>query len=451
MKQVLINTANRIRIIDIIRGIAVLGIFTMNFSVMSFPAGLSENYSITDPNKGWGYWIGVISDILFLDKMRGLFTLLFGVSAVLIIERLGKKFGGLDAVTIYFRRLVWLLAFGLIHAYILLWSGDVLFHYAILGMLLIPFIKASRKVLVAAILTCLVVLIIQPITDYRDTVELQKQYATIKNKQQSNVNLTIDDQEVLEEWGESIADSQPDDEEIEDEVENKTGDYFDVFDYNKKDVVESETTEFYTNGFWDMILYMFLGIMLFRMNFFDVNIKQAVHFIIALCGTGIGLVVNAWLYLHYYENFSYPVGSLYYLIFVDLGRLPLVLGYTSLIIFLFRLKLLDRMGNWLAETGKMALTNYLMQSIIGAFILYGFGFAQFNQLNRVEIAIIILSVWISQIIFSSLWMRYFNYGPFEWAWRSLTYWKIQPLRVLKSVQSNGGSSAIPRRHRGIYP
>ena len=184
-----------------------------------------------------------------------------------------------------------------------------------------------------------------------------------------------------------------------------------------------------------MFLYMLLGIMLFRMRFFDEKAKQAVHLSIALCGIGVGLVVHTWLYLRYYENFLDPVDSLYYLIFVDLGRLPLVLGYTSLIILLFRLKPLNRLGDWLAATGKMALTNYLMQSIIGAFIFYGFGFAQFNQFNRVEIAITILLVWIFQIIFSSVWMKYFNYGPFEWIWRSLTYWKVQPFWKVQPLQA----------------
>jgi len=436
MKQDLTNTANRIRIIDIIRGIAVLGIFTMNISEMAFSGNWYSNFLFTDPNQGWGYWVGVIIDILFADKMRGLFTLLFGVSSVLIIEGLDKKISGLDAAHIYFRRLLWLLVFGLIHAYIFLWPGEVLFQYAILGMFLFPFIKAPRKVLVAAILAGLAVLIIQPINEYRDMPELQEEYTDVKDKQQSGEKLTFDDIEILNEWKESMEDILPDDEGIEDEVEAKTGSYFDVFDYNADAVLEEETTVFYTEDFWDMTTYMLLGIMLFRMGFFDEKVKQTVHLAIALCGIGVGLVVHSWLYLRFYEHFFDPVGSLYYLIFNELGRLPLVLGYTSLIILLFRLKLLDRMGNRLAATGKMALTNYLMQSIIGGFIVYGFGFAQFNQLNRVEIAIIILSVWIFEIIFSSLWMRYFKYGPFEWAWRSLTYWKVQPLLVEHPLQAS---------------
>ena len=434
MKQPLTNPVNRIHIIDIIRGVAVLGIFTMNLPLMALPGDLYENFSVTDPSHGWGYWIGVISEILFLGKMRGLFTLLFGVSSVLIIEKLNKKIGGFDAAEIYFRRMLWLLFFGLIHAYFLLWWGEVLFQYALLGMLLFPFRKAPYKVLVAGILTCLVVLTIQPIIDYRDVVELQEEYISVEDKQQAGEKLTIDDEEILEEWDESTPDLLSD-EDIEEEVEAKTSGYFDVFDYNIEDVIDNQTTETYIWWFWDMFLYMLLGIMLFRMDFFDERVKQSLHLSIAFCGIGVGLIIHTWLYLHYYEDFSNPVDSLYYLIFVDLGRLPLVLGYTSLIILLFRLKSFNRMGSWLAATGKMALTNYLMQSIIGAFIFYGFGFAQFNQFNRVEITVTILSVWVFQIICSVFWMQHFNYGPFEWAWRSLTYWKVQPFRKVQPLQA----------------
>jgi uncharacterized protein len=434
--------ANRIHILDIIRGIAVLGIFVMNLPLMALPFNLNENYLYADPDKGWNYWIPLISDIIFLDKMRALFTLLFGISSVLILDTLGKKLNSLDAAEIYFRRLLWLLLFGLFHAYVLLWQGEVLFTYAILGMLLFPFVKASYKVLVAAQLICLSVLIIQPINEYRDMVELQKEYISAEINQQFDEKLAIDDEEIdneetIKEWEEVMSEIRPGDEEIEEEIEAKTGSYLDVFEYNKEDVIEQQTAELYTTAIWDAILYMFLGIMLFRMGFFDTKVKQAVHIVVAVCGISIGLLINAWLYVSYQQSYSDPVGSLYYFIFVDVGRLPLVLGYVSLIIVLFRLKIFYRLGNLLAATGKMALTNYMMQSIIGAFILYGFGLAQYNQLSRIEIALTVLSVWIFQIIFSSIWMKYFNYGPFEWVWRSLTYWKAQLLMTVDPLPAPG--------------
>jgi len=99
-----------------------------------------------------------------------------------------------------------------------------------------------------------------------------------------------------------------------------------------------------------------------------------------------------------------------------------------MIILIFRLEISRRVGDWMQAAGRMALSNYLMQSVIGALVFYGFGLAQFNSLSRLELAAFVFLVCIFQLIFSVIWMKRFHYGPAEWLWRSLTYWKLQPLR-----------------------
>jgi uncharacterized protein len=105
-----------------------------------------------------------------------------------------------------------------------------------------------------------------------------------------------------------------------------------------------------------------------------------------------------------------------------------VFGYLSLIILVFRMEIFGWIGDGLSATGRMALSNYLIQSILAAFLFYGFGLAQFNQLSRLDVVMVIVAVWIFQLAFSVFWMKRFHYGPFEWLWRSLTYWKAQPFR-----------------------
>jgi uncharacterized protein len=418
----------RIQIIDIIRGVAVLGIFFINIMDMAFPEDLVLDFHATDPEMGWNYWIGVLKEILFSDKMRGLFSLLFGVSSVLIVEKLVRNFDATYASKIYFRRLAWLLFFGLVHAYILVWWGEVLFKYALLGTLLFPFRRASYWILASVVAFSLLVLTIQPAIEYQAMVELQQSFNYAQNKQNTGQTLTSDDREAINLWQESLDDMHPEFESIEDEILIKTGGYFELFKYNAGKAWEEQTTIFFTEDIWDIILYMFLGIILFRMNFFEEHKKYTLHLIITLFGIGTGLAVHTWLNLGFYENHLDPVKSSYYLIFFDLGRLPFVLGYTSLIILVFRMKLFHKVGKWIASVGKMALSNYLIHSIIGAFVFYGFGLALFNQLSHLDITMIVISVWVFQIVFSVLWMRSYQYGPFEWIWRSLTYWKVQPLR-----------------------
>ena len=174
---------------------------------------------------------------------------------------------------------------------------------------------------------------------------------------------------------------------------------------------------------------MVIGIILFRFNFFgEHHARQPLQLAIALLGLSLGFLVHAWINWGLLTSRLDPLKSEYYQIFFDVGRLPFVIGYLSLIIFLFHNELLKFYGDCLAAVGRMALSNYLLQSVIGVFLFYGIGLGQFNQLTRSEIAIIIVVVWTFQIIFSVMWMAAFYYGPFEWVWRSLTYSKIQPLR-----------------------
>jgi uncharacterized protein len=418
----------RIRVIDIIRGVAVLGIFTINIADTAYPEDLVLAFAVAEPAMGWNYWSGFGLETLFSGKMRGLFTILFGVSSVLIVDKLSRRYDGLTVSDFYFRRLLWLLIFGLLNAYVFLWWGDVLFKYALLGMLLFAFRQASFRVLTAAILICLAVLTVQPLADYREMVNLQQDYFEVQDQQESGERLSWDDRDVLEDWEDTLDDLRPDYDLIEDEVEIKTGHYTELFEYNAERVFEEHTAIFYKEDLWDMMLYMFLGIMLFRLGFFDERVKQGVHLAIALCGIGTGLATHVWMNLGLQKNHLDPVNSLYYPIFFDLGRLPFVLGYLSLIIFVFRMAAFRLPGDGMAAAGRMALSNYLMQSIITAFLFYGFGFAQFNQLSRLEIVMAVIVVWVLQITFSVFWMRRFHYGPFEWLWRSLSYWKAQPFR-----------------------
>ena len=159
------DQSRRIRLIDVVRGVAVLGIFAINIVDMAYPEDLVLAFHLTDPEQDWNYWAGLGLETLFAGKMRGLFTLLFGVSAILFIEKLNRRYDGPTVAGIYYRRLLWLLVFGLLNAYVFLWWGDVLLKYALLGMLLFAFRQASFGVLTAAMLTCLAVLTIQPRAD----------------------------------------------------------------------------------------------------------------------------------------------------------------------------------------------------------------------------------------------------------------------------------------------
>jgi len=163
----------RIQFIDALRGFALLGILLMNIMSQGqahfYYTTMNLSQSITGPN----YWAWLIESLFFEGTMRGLFSILFGAGTILLITRLEKKKAGLEPADIYYRRLLWLLAFGLLNAFILLWPGDILYPYALGGLLLFPFRNWSARNLFLASLFFLA------IATYRVNSDLQDSKNTI--------------------------------------------------------------------------------------------------------------------------------------------------------------------------------------------------------------------------------------------------------------------------------
>ena len=113
--------------------------------------------------------------------------------------------------------------------------------------------------------------------------------------------------------------------------------------------------------------------------------------------------------------------------FYNLDRTFRALGFFGFLMLLYKSGLFNWFFALMRPVGQMAFTNYLMQSIICGFIFYGIGFGMYAQLQRYEVYYVVGVVWLLQIVYSHIWMHYFRFGPFEWLWRSLTYWKRQPM------------------------
>jgi uncharacterized protein len=112
----------------------------------------------------------------------------------------------------------------------------------------------------------------------------------------------------------------------------------------------------------------------------------------------------------------------------DLKRVFLSLGHASFILLVFRNGLVPWLMKSLANVGQMAFTNYLMQSIICTLFFYGYGLGYYNHLKFHQLYFVVGAVWIFQLIVSPIWLHYYRFGPFEWLWRTLTYWKWQPMK-----------------------
>jgi len=153
-----------------------------------------------------------------------------------------------------------------------------------------------------------------------------------------------------------------------------------------------------------------------------------------LCGYGVGGSVNAlmgWYLLRI--NFNPIEGYVAVLTTYDIGRLLVALGHIGLLVWLVKRGWLRAATSRLAACGQMALSCYLGTSLICSTLFYGYGFGLYAQLQRYQLLYVVLAVWALLLIVCPLWLRHFRYGPMEWVWRSLTYWRRQPMRLRETA------------------
>jgi uncharacterized protein len=175
---------------------------------------------------------------------------------------------------------------------------------------------------------------------------------------------------------------------------------------------------------------MFLGMAFFKMGILTGVAPVKVYWGMCIVGLGIGLVLSHFkiqqLVDAKFNWFEYTKKSKFEL--YELSRTFRSVGILGLLMLLYKSGLFKWLFEIMRPVGQMAFTNYLMQSFLCGLFFYGVGFGMFGKLQRYEIYYVVGAVWAIQIIYSNIWLHYFRFGPLEWLWRSLTYWKKQPLR-----------------------
>jgi len=425
-----IQAENRIFILDALRGIALLGILLMNIPYFGKSYHLNYNLEILGEFTGANYWSWWIVNGLFEGSMRAIFSMLFGAGAIIVLDRIEKKpLDGLTAADFYYRRLIWLLLFGMVNAYIFLWAGDILYTYAICGLFLYPFraLKPGKLLLFASIFLCFSIL--QSSTKMKsDGAKRSKAEAAMKFEK-AHKKLTESQKKDLSEWKtfqdeHSIAHFKS---EIKATNKKMRSGYFVVFEEIAGVNSYIQTKDFYFELFFDALAFFFLGMALFKLRFLTGDRSLQEYAAVAFFAYGLGLPLSYWINKTALNNHFDPSLSTQTFAFnlYQIKRLLLSMGHLSMILLVFKLRFANYILFPLSNVGRMAFSNYLMQSIICTLIFNGYGFGWFGYLERYQLYEIVVGVWLFQIAFSWLWLKLFLYGPFEWAWRSLTYWKVQ--------------------------
>ena len=194
---------------------------------------------------------------------------------------------------------------------------------------------------------------------------------------------------------------------------------------------------------WDILMFMFFGMAFYKNGFLLGKSKTTTYLLVCLIGLGLGLTISyvniSALIKSGFNEYDFVKNNSFNL--YDVSRLFRAFGFLGLVMLLYKSNWFKWFFELMRPVGQMAFTNYLLQSIIGMFYFYGIGFGMFGKLQRYETYIYVGVVWLFEIILSHIWLRYFRFGPFEWAWRSLTYWKLQPFVREKSVSKPEFSTA----------
>lgn len=420
-----LKLTDRIQSLDIMRGIVLLGILLMNINAMGL-YGAYDNPTVSGGATGWNLTTWIVTNMFFEGTMRALFSLLFGVGMFVLLDRLEKKGAGINAANIYFRRLCWLLVFGLINGYLLLWEGEVLYDYALMGFLVFSFRNLAPKNLILIALLLFALGTLWSYNDYRNDAKLAEEIALAKKYTAEKKPLTKELQAALETSKKKDEAKSP--KTIAEHNKNMQKDYLSVMLFLAPTNMRLNEIFPYRFDVWDVLSMMLLGIALYKLRILSAEKSYSFYGLMALIGYAIGLAVN------YYEtrllldnNFSFIASSQAYLTY-DLGRVPVAIGHISLIMIFCKLPILKRLKASLAAVGKMALTNYIMHSIIAMFVFTGAGFGLFGKLQRFELLYVVFSIWVFQLIASPIWLRYFHFGPIEWVWRNLSYLKRHEFR-----------------------
>jgi len=393
----------RIMALDALRGFAVLGILIMNIQSYSMIQAAYINPTAYGDLTGINRWVSVLSHLFADGKFMAIFSILFGAGVVLMTSRVEAK--GRGSASLHYRRTFWLIVIGMIHAY-LLWYGDILTAYGVCALLIFLFRKVSPKwLLVIGLISVSVSSLIYLFFGVSLPYWPAEGY-----------------QNVLQAW-------KPTAEIVSQEISSYQGSWLEQMTPRAPAALMFQTFLFAIWVGWRAGGLMLVGMALFKWGL--LTAQRSKRFYSTLAGIGFGLGLPLVIYgmaRNYQASWSFDYSMFIGNQFNYWGSILIALGYIGVIMLICKSTYLRRISARFAAVGRMALTNYLMQTIICTTIFYGHGLGLFGQIERSGQILIVFGVWVFQLWASPIWLRYFRFGPAEWIWRFLTYSRLQPVR-----------------------
>jgi uncharacterized protein len=403
--------ASRIEALDILRGIAILGIMLLNIWAMGSVPGIASDPRIS----GWALSDRIVwwAQQLFIEgTMRGLLSLLFGAGFVILASR---PQAGRSALSIYYRRMIALIVFGLIHGYLLMWPGDILLIYGIAGLFLFPFRDLPARALIGlglggvAVITAIGTAAVVEGMNTREHAEAAIAFGASE-----------DDERILA-WQDYLDAIQPD---LEADAHSRAARQRGLADnLAYKVTIAIKWNDLPGLSWWslDALAMMLLGAGLFKAGFLGGSLPRDIYLKAALAGYAIGVPIN----LIETEQLvaagfmvPIPISEVTY----QIGRLATTIAHAGLVLATLQTARGRHVLRTFAAPGRMALTTYIGETLIAQWLLFpGFAFGLHGSISVGQSWLIALGIAVVLTAFSTWWLRRFSMGPLEWLWRWLTY------------------------------
>ncbi|QIK79211.1 DUF418 domain-containing protein [Sphingomonas piscis] len=401
---------DRIVTLDVTRGIAVMGIFSVNVVGMAMIQS-AYFYPPAFGFDGLGDRIMWLLNFIFIDgKLRGLFSVMFGASILLVMD--AARRAGRDPWKTHYARMLVLLGFGLLHFFVL-WWGDILTHYAAVGMVVVLLSKLNAQRLFALSAVAFIAFAAPGV--YFFNKEAQSYHHSLEPGAPP---------ELKKKWAERMAGIRPDAKAIsEDRAAHAS-----IPAHFRAAQEKGPLAPLDLGPLWiETLGFMLLGMAGYKSGFLTGAWDDRRYCRVAILCFGGPLVIFAAFGAYAWQYGFAPIEfTMVNRIYAPPLRPIMAMGIAALIILMFRegSALRDRF----AAVGRTAFSNYIACTLIGTFVFYGFGLDLYAQLSRGEAWLLVPPVWAFMLLWSKWWLERFHYGPLEWLWRSLSRLELQPLR-----------------------
>ena len=398
-----VTKSERIVAIDVLRGFAVLGILIVNIQGFARVASAYMNPSSGRVLEAADLWTWAAVYLFADTKFISIFSLLFGAGIAMMSERMARR--GVSGAGLHHRRQLWLLVFGLVHAY-LIWHGDILVTYALCGFLLYPLRNlGARKLLwIGGCMVGFVVLL-------WGAAQISIPYWP-----------EADRVAAAAEWA-------PTREDLGAEIAAFRGGFGDQVVVRAPIALALQTTALLGMLLWRAGGMMLVGMALYKLGVPAAERSTAFYRRMVLVGLSAGLpLAAAGTAYKIHVDFAWDRAMFQGGLFNYVGSVGVALGYVGLVMLMVKAGRFPGLQKRLAAAGRMAFTNYITQSLICAFVFYGHGLGLFERVGGPGQVAIVAGIWALQLAWSPWWLARFRFGPLEWLWRSAAYGKRQPMR-----------------------